>query len=122
MVRNYPKGIFKYLQYLKCPVYRTTANNFISFIEYFDPISVKHLDAYEIGSQLFSTHCCSTAPGPFLLASHFILSGLIRLKCVNSATFFTSLFPLRNAFSCSLFQFHVAPFFKAERNGEQDPE
>ena len=53
-----------------------------------------------------------------LLASQIIRSGLFLLKCVYSATRFTSEFTFINAFSCSGVQFHTASFFKIEQNGK----
>ena len=73
---------------------------------------------YDIGSQPMSSFCWRTAPSPCLPASQIIRSGFSFLKCVNSATFFTSSFNILKADSCTSFH-SILRLFQIDLKGKQ---
>ena len=104
--------------FLKCLTDHTTANSSRSIIECFALNSVKNLDAYAIGFQVFSSFCFKTAPSLYLLASLIIRNGRFPSKCVSSTTFFTWLLTLSNAHWWSCDHSQSASFFRIFLKGK----
>ena len=93
----------------------STANS--TFIEYFCSNGVQKRDAKLIVCHPCSVCCCSTAPNSSLLASHFVLSGNLRLTCFISVIFFNAFVMFWNASSWEFSHFHSTSYFSRVLSG-----